>query len=408
MSLQRVLAAELDLHPAPGPDQPVLARLTVGTEVMALSAPDALGWAKLKRASDGLTGFAFVSWIGPAPVAAAAAHAYEVTAPALELRSGPGTDYGILSTMPQGTLLTEQIPPTQGWMEVQVQADGRVGWCFAEYLRPAPAASAPAPVPASPSAATPTAAAAPAPAPAPAPSASKPSHAAPAPAAGAGPCYSVSEEAVASGGSPLVFDVSHFQGDVDMHAAAGAGLRGVIHKATEGTGFVDPRYTSNRRNASAAGLLWGAYHFAVAGDPQGQARFFLANARPDGATLLALDLEANPQGGSMSIAEARDFVTYVHNATGKWPVLYGGSYLKEKLGNARDPVLANCCFWLAQYDNHPTVPATWRHWTLWQYTDGRAGIGPHEVAGVPGGACDRDRFAGDEAALTAFWKGCGV
>ena len=34
----------------------------------------------------------------------------------------------------------------------------------------------------------------------------------------------------------------------------------------------------------------------------------------------------------MTLEEARAFVTYVHEATGKWPGLDGGHYLKELLG----------------------------------------------------------------------------
>ena len=66
MSDLRVLSARLDLHRDPGADQSMFARLSVDAEVVQLSAPDALGWAKPKRSTDGLTGWAFVSYLGPA------------------------------------------------------------------------------------------------------------------------------------------------------------------------------------------------------------------------------------------------------------------------------------------------------------------------------------------------------
>lgn len=103
------------------------------------------------------------------------------------------------------------------------------------------------------------------------------------------------------------------------------GLRAVIHKATEGTEFVDSLYATHRKLAQTVDLLWGAYHLGVAGDPVGQSKHFLDHAKPNGETLLSLDFEHNPQGDSTSLDEARQFVTQVRDATGKWPGLYRGS-----------------------------------------------------------------------------------
>jgi lysozyme len=119
-------------------------------------------------------------------------------------------------------------------------------------------------------------------------------------------------------------------------------------------------------------------------------------------TLLVLDLEENPSGPSMSLAQARAFVTRVHARTGRWPGLYAGHYLREQLGAAAEPVLTNCWLWVAQYASAPTrVPPQWPKWTFWQYTDGQNGLSPHTVAGI--GTCDRDRFNGDMAALRQLW-----
>jgi lysozyme len=117
--------------------------------------------------------------------------------------------------------------------------------------------------------------------------------------------------------------------------------------------------------------------------------------------LLVLDFEGNPTGPSMTLEEARAFVTHLKAETGRWPGLYSGHYIKELLGGASDPVLANCWFWLAQYGPTAVVPANWSAWTLWQYTDGAIGPQPHEVDGV--GRCDRDKFNGSSAELRTFW-----
>src|SRR2546423_7691789 len=57
-------------------------------------------------------------------------------------------------------------------------------------------------------------------------------------------------------------DVSHWNGSIDWSQVAASGERFVVMKATEGTGYVDPTYSSNRQGALAAGLVVTAYHFA--------------------------------------------------------------------------------------------------------------------------------------------------
>jgi lysozyme len=198
-----------------------------------------------------------------------------------------------------------------------------------------------------------------------------------------------------------VIYLSHYNRDPDLAAAKQDGIVGLIHKATQGADETDPTYAQSRAQARAAGLMWGAYHFATGDDPQAQASHFLSVAAADPGTLLALDFEHNPVGSSMSLDQARVFVTAVAQATGRYPGLYGGSYLRELLGGSADPVLAQCWFWLAEYGPEPHVPAGWPTWTLWQYTDGAYGPQPYEVAGV--GRCDRDMFNCDEAQLQALW-----
>jgi lysozyme len=198
-----------------------------------------------------------------------------------------------------------------------------------------------------------------------------------------------------------VVDLSHHNDVVDLARAKGNGILGVIHKATQGTTYTDGKYGTNRQQASDAGLFWGAYHFGIGGDGVAQADHFLSVVSPGSDDLIVLDFEANPQGPSMTLEEARAFVTHIHDQTGRFPGLYAGHYLKELLGTNTDPLLARCWFWLAQFGPTPVVPANWNTWTFWQYTDGGLGPTPHEVDGI--GPCDRDKFNGDEAALKTFW-----
>jgi lysozyme len=199
----------------------------------------------------------------------------------------------------------------------------------------------------------------------------------------------------------VVVDLSHHNGDVDLAKAKASGIVGVIQKASQGLGYVDPTYAANKAKAAAAGLKWGAYHFAGGGDGVAQAEHFLSVAGLDKTTLRVLDFEANPVGPSMTLEEARAFVVHVNERTGVFPGLYGGHYLKELLGANNDPVLAQCWFWLAQYGPTAVVPQNWRYWTFWQYTDGALGPPPHQVDGI--GRCDRDLFNGAPDQLDALW-----
>jgi lysozyme len=201
-----------------------------------------------------------------------------------------------------------------------------------------------------------------------------------------------------------VIDISHHNGkSLDFALARADGILGVIHKASQGPRARDPMYSANRAGAIDAGLLWGAYHFGTDGDGARQARHFVEAVGDPTDVLMALDLEPNPGGPSMTLAEARAFVMQVHELTGRWPGLYSGHTIKEWLGSRKDPILANCWLWLAQYGPRATVPRNWPTWTLWQYTDGSVGGDPKHVAGI--GPCDRSRFNGSEANLRKLWRG---
>ena len=199
----------------------------------------------------------------------------------------------------------------------------------------------------------------------------------------------------------VVVDISHHNGNVNFAKAKDAGIIGVIQKATQGQSNVDPTYKTNKIKALNAGLLWGAYHFATGSDGLKQAENFLSVVGNDPKTLLVLDFEPNLTGPSMSLEEARAFVTSVKDRTGRFPGFYSGHFIKQLLGTSSDPVLAKCWFWLAQYGKTAVVPPNWPTWTLWQYTDGVIGPEPHTVSGI--GRCDRDLFNGSETQLRKLW-----
>jgi lysozyme len=202
---------------------------------------------------------------------------------------------------------------------------------------------------------------------------------------------------------PIVIDLSHHNTVSSFKDVKDDGILGIIHKATEATGFVDSQYAGRKPRALTEGLLWGAYHFGVRGDPQGQANHFLDIVNPGPTDLLVLDFEPNPREGTMTLAEAETFVTKIHDQTNRFPGVYSGqSFINSQLGKRTNTVLKECFLWIARFSSHlPEVPPAFPTFTLWQFTDGNNGPQPHQVNGV--GRCDRDKFNGTEAELRTLW-----
>jgi len=179
-------------------------------------------------------------------------------------------------------------------------------------------------------------------------------------------------------------DLSHWQGGaLDFGTAKRAGVRFVFHKATEGTGSKDPNYGHRRDEVAAAGIPFGAYHFArpAASDGKTQARYFLSVARPrpgDMRPMLDLEDAGGLQTGRLTVW-VRDFVAEVAKETGVKPIIYTSFTLEDHW---------DCALWVARYSdamNPPRVPMPWRQWTIWQFSNGEFGH-PSTVPGI--GRCD--------------------
>jgi GH25 family lysozyme M1 (1,4-beta-N-acetylmuramidase) len=75
------------------------------------------------------------------------------------------------------------------------------------------------------------------------------------------------------------FDVSSYQPDVNMQSAYNGGARWVYIKATENTDYISSTFSDQYDDATSAGLIRGAYHFANPGVTSGaaQADYFVAH-----------------------------------------------------------------------------------------------------------------------------------
>lgn len=221
-----------------------------------------------------------------------------------------------------------------------------------------------------------------------------------------------------------IVDVHHHDGACDLEAFVAGGGVAMIHKATEGGTFVDPRFAATLPTLKPAGVMAGAYHFANATDPIKQAEHFLRTVEPFPGTLLALDCESNDRSkfGTMSFEQAAVFVKHVHERTGRWPVFYTyDSMLRSGMERASAEVrsvLGRCPLWLAKYGPAPKeLPAkwgAWPDWSLWQYTSSLEN-GPADQKAYPRGvpgfarkAQDRNVFRGTPDELAAWWKTAGL
>jgi GH25 family lysozyme M1 (1,4-beta-N-acetylmuramidase) len=170
-------------------------------------------------------------------------------------------------------------------------------------------------------------------------------------------------------------DISHHQAKVNIKTAKAAGLRWLYHKATEGETFTDDQYASRRAAAAAAGLPFGAYHFARpdGNDAFVEARRFMAVADPRPGDLRpVLDLEVMGTHTNESLRNwAKVFVDRVTEHTGVRPIVY----TPYDLGNA----VEGCLIWRPRYNDSNTPPT--RSWDIWQFSNGVFGV-PNSFPGL--------------------------
>lgn len=188
--------------------------------------------------------------------------------------------------------------------------------------------------------------------------------------------------------TPLVIDIYHGDPVIDFAKTKASGILGVIHKATQGGETVDHAYSTRRKLAAQAGLLWGAYHFYdFSAPPEAQADHFLSVAEPDAQTLVALDWE-NVGRSEPSAQLARSFLQRVIDRLGRKAVIYSGNVAKEQL-SGKDEFFGSHRLWLCEYGSNWKVQESWTTPFLWQQNGDNIGPGPHRIPGIAG-LCDNN------------------
>jgi lysozyme len=178
--------------------------------------------------------------------------------------------------------------------------------------------------------------------------------------------------ALAAGYDVRGVDVSGHQGRIDWPVLAAQDLDFAYVKATEGSAFVDARFTENLAGARDAGLLVGAYHFFSFESPgRTQAEHVIATVPADADLLpVTIDLEhygefhRDPPEPAVVQAELRDLADALREHYGVEPVVYAtrAAYDQYLVGQLPDSPI-----WIRSVYLPPPGHAD-REWTFWQYS----------------------------------------
>jgi len=172
-----------------------------------------------------------------------------------------------------------------------------------------------------------------------------------------------------------VLDISAWQGATDFEKMKSAGIEGVILRAGNGKKVgIDERFAQYAKDASAAGLPFGAYYWVrpFAGDPEGQAANFLAEVAGTDARFLMLDIEWNeteigPEATSEFLREFTKALRLAETVEGRVHIGYSSaSYWDPNVG---DDLLAYLLDWIvptySRGDEVPPLdPAEWSGWIV--------------------------------------------
>ncbi|GAA4018628.1 lysozyme [Streptomyces plumbiresistens] len=209
---------------------------------------------------------------------------------------------------------------------------------------------------------------------------------------------------------PKGHDVSSHQKNVDWQKARTKGATFVYVKATESTTYRNPYFSQQYNGARNAGIIRGAYHFALPNKSSGkaQAAHFVRNGgswTADGWTLPpALDIEYNPYDKkhkcygltkAKMVSWIKSFSGEVKRLTGRRPVIYTTAHWWNTCTGSSRAFGSDHALWVARYDsaNPGALPAGWSFWTIWQYDNS---------GGLPG---DQNLFNGSLTQLRKFARG---
>ncbi|WP_180960294.1 GH25 family lysozyme [Neobacillus cucumis] len=182
-------------------------------------------------------------------------------------------------------------------------------------------------------------------------------------------------------------DVSHWQGTIDWNQVKNSGIAFAYAKVSQGTTYTDPMFSTNLQGARAAGLPFGAYHYASPSAPynpdqaKAEAQYFVDVMKNEGMgdfgdIMPVLDLEQPAATGTLTSDEiaswARVFTDTVKSLTNRQVMVYTGDWFVEQY-NDFGGKLSDLPVWIAAWTRYgntqPPAVGGWTQWTAWQYSD---------------------------------------
>jgi GH25 family lysozyme M1 (1,4-beta-N-acetylmuramidase) len=201
---------------------------------------------------------------------------------------------------------------------------------------------------------------------------------------------------------PLGTDVSGYQPSINWTTVKNGGVSFAWAKATEGTGYVNPYFTTQEAGAKGVGIYIGAYHFARpsshpnitgASSADSEAAYFWSVAsnyvKYGGSYLVPMldwedPLATNQLSAATMSAWVNEWCNAVSNSArlngvaGVRPVVYTGTWYSRPGGtySGLTTAVTNWPSWIAAYPSNPNTQSggpsdtyPWSTWNIWQYAD---------------------------------------
>lgn len=157
--------------------------------------------------------------------------------------------------------------------------------------------------------------------------------------------------------------------------ATQSGVDIIMVKATQGTGYVNPRCDTDYQAAKRAGKMLGFYHYCGGGNPEAEAKYFYKNTKNYvGEAVPAVDWESYQNASWGNTNYVRRFVDEFHKLSGVWPLIYVQASSINQVANCAK----NCGLWVASYPsmdwkswklpNMNVKTSPWTTYTVWQFT----------------------------------------
>jgi lysozyme len=204
-------------------------------------------------------------------------------------------------------------------------------------------------------------------------------------------------------GGPTVkgIDISVHNGHIDWAKVKASGRGFAVARVSDGMHYPDSEFANNWAGIKAQGMVRGVYqYFRPSQDPVAQADLLISKIGTLGPGDLApvIDVEtADGVSGSTVVKNVRAWIDRVKSKTGMDPIIYCASGFWNTLPNTAQ--FAANTLWVANYGaTCPSMPSTWKHWSIWQYSESGS------VSGVSGGI-DLDVFNGTLTDLQALATG---